>query len=117
MGQFTKPVTDANFNNEVLSAAGPVLVDFWAEWCAPCKALGPKLEEIAEEMGSRVKIVKLDVDANQEVAAKFAIRSIPTMILFKGGKPVEQIMGNLPKEKLVEFISKHVEVATDAEAK
>lgn len=108
MGQFTKPVTDASFSTEISGSNVPVLVDFWAEWCGPCKALGPKLEEIASEMGSQVKVLKLDVDSNQEVAAKFSIRSIPTMILFKGGEPVDQIMGNVPKERLVEFISKHL---------
>jgi thioredoxin 1 len=108
MGQFTKPVTDASFASDVLGSSVPVLVDFWAEWCGPCKALGPKLEEIAEELGAQVRVVKLDVDSNQEVAAKYSIRSIPTMILFKGGQPVDQIMGNLPKDRLVEFIKEHV---------
>jgi thioredoxin 1 len=108
MGQFTKPVTDASFETDVLKSSTPVLVDFWAEWCAPCRALAPTLEEIAEELSSQVKIVKLDVDANQDAAAQFGIRSIPTMILFKGGKPVDQIMGKVPKATLVEFISKHL---------
>ncbi len=108
MGQFTKPVTDASFESDVLGSNVPVLVDFWAEWCGPCKALGPKLEEIAEELGAQVRVMKLDVDSNQEVAAKYSIRSIPTMILFKGGQPVDQIMGNLPKDRLVEFIKEHV---------
>lgn len=108
MGQFTTPVTDSSFESDVLGSKVPVLVDFWAEWCAPCKALGPKLEEIAQEMSSEVRVVKLDVDENKEVAAKYSIRSIPTMILFKGGQPVDQIMGNIPKERLVEFIKGHV---------
>jgi thioredoxin 1 len=108
MGQSTIPVTDSSFESEVLKSGTPVLVDFWAEWCGPCKAIGPKLEEIAQEMGAKVKIMKLDVDNNQESAAKFGIRSIPTMILFKGGQKVDQIMGNQPKENIVNFISKHL---------
>ena len=108
MGQFTKPVTDSSFENDVLKSDKPVLVDFWAEWCGPCKAIGPKLEEIGQEMGAQVTIAKVDVDNNQQTAAKFGIRSIPTMILFKGGKPVGQIMGNQPKENIVSFISQHI---------
>lgn len=104
----TKPVTDANFESEVIKSSTPVLVDFWAEWCGPCKAIAPKLEEIAGELGAKIKVVKLDVDANQETASKFGIRSIPTMILFKDGKPVDQMMGNRPKESIVEFISKSI---------
>ena len=106
MAQFTKPVTDSEF--EMATKNGLVLVDFWAEWCGPCRAIGPKLEEIAQEMGSKVTVLKLDVDNNQQTAANFGIRSIPTMILFKNGKPVDQVMGNLPKENIVSFIEKHV---------
>jgi len=108
MGQYTKPVTDSSFENDVLKSDKPVLVDFWAEWCGPCKAIGPKLEEIGQEMGAQLVIAKVDVDNNQETAAKFGIRSIPTMILFKSGKPVGQIMGNQPKENIVSFISQHL---------
>ncbi len=108
MGQHTHAVTDASFDTDVLKSNTPVLVDFWAEWCAPCRALAPTLEEIAEEMSTQVKVMKLDIDNNQDAAAKFGIRSIPTMILFKGGQPVDQIMGKVPKATLVEFISKHL---------
>jgi thioredoxin 1 len=108
MGSNTKAVTDSTWENDVLKASTPVLVDFWAEWCGPCKALGPKLEEIAGEMGSKVTVLKLDVDANQEAAVKFGVRSIPTMILFKNGKAVDQIMGNHPKDSIVEFINRNI---------
>ena len=108
MGQFTTPVNDTSFEREVLGSDVPVLVDFWAEWCPPCKALAPKLEEVAEEMGTQVRVMKLDVDSSPEVAAKYSVRSIPTLILFKGGQPVDQVMGNLPKDRLLEFIKEHV---------
>ena len=96
----TAPVNDGNFETEVLSLAEPVLVDFWAEWCGPCRALGPKLEEISDEMAEKVKVVKVNVDESPNTAAKFGIRSIPTMILFKGGEAADQIMGNQSKEDL-----------------
>lgn len=108
MGQFTHAVTDSSFGNDVLKSDTPVLVDFWAEWCGPCRALGPKLEEIAQEMDGKVKVLKLDVDNNQQMAAQFNVRSIPMMILFKNGQAVDQIMGNHPKENIVSFISKHL---------
>ena len=108
MGQNTKTVTDASFDADVLKSSQPVLVDFWAEWCPPCKALAPTLEEIAGEMSSQVKIMKLDVDANQTAASQYGIRSIPTMILFKDGKAVDQLMGKVPKATLVEFITKNI---------
>lgn len=103
----TEKITDGSFEAEVLKSDKLVLVDFWAEWCGPCRALGPKLEEISEEM-SNVRIVKINVDENRETPAKFGVQGIPTMILFKDGELVEQIVGNHPKENIVEVLNKHV---------
>lgn len=103
----TSAVTDASFEKDVLQTKDLVLVDFWAEWCAPCRSLGPKLEEIAKELGSKVKVVKLNIDENPEAPAKYGVRGIPTMILFKGGSELDQLVGNLPKEDIVEMINKH----------
>ncbi len=97
--------TDANFKTTVLDSDKLSVIDFWAEWCGPCKSLAPKLEEIAGEMGSKVKIVKLDIDSNREVTEKFGVRGIPTLILFKGGQQVNHMVGNRSKEEIVNFIS------------
>ncbi|MGM8215542.1 thioredoxin [Bacillaceae bacterium W0354] len=97
--------TDQTFNEEV--SEGLVLVDFWATWCGPCKMIAPVLEEVDAEMGDKVKIVKLDVDENQETAQKFGVMSIPTLILFKDGEKVDQAMGYQPKDALVQFINKN----------
>ena len=101
-----KSITDSDFQS-CIESEGLVLVDFWAEWCGPCRALGPKLEEIAEENSEGLTVVKLNVDENRETAQKFSIRSIPTMIVFKAGEPVETLMGNLPKEDIVEKLKSH----------
>ncbi|MCP3030511.1 thioredoxin [Halobacillus sp. A1] len=97
--------TDQNFTNE--TSEGLVLADFWAPWCGPCKMIAPVLEELDEEMSDQVKIVKLDVDENQETASKFGVMSIPTLLLFKDGKVVDQVIGFQPKEALAELITKH----------
>ena len=100
MAGHISDVSDANFQAEVLEAPEPVLVDFWAPWCGPCRVVAPVLEEIASERDD-VRIVKLNVDDNQQTAAKYGVMSIPTMILFKHGQPAETIVGALPKPRLV----------------
>lgn len=100
-------VSDADFQSKVLDAEGPVLVDFWAQWCGPCKAIAPVLEELADEYAGKVAIAKMDVDENKDIPVKFGIRSIPTLILFKDGAVVETLIGALPKAQLAEFLDKH----------
>ena len=102
------PVTDASFEENVLKSSDPVLVDFWAEWCGPCRALAPKLEEISFEMDGQVTIRKVNIDENPQAPAKYGVKGIPTMILFKNGEEVEQIVGNQPKDNIVSLIKKHV---------
>ncbi|KZR58297.1 thioredoxin [Pseudobacillus badius] len=97
--------TDQNFNDE--TASGLVLADFWAPWCGPCKMIAPVLEELDAELADKVKIVKIDVDENQETAGKYGVMSIPTLILFKGGQPVDKVIGFQPKEALAELVNKH----------
>ena len=101
----TSKVTDATFEADVLKSAEPVVVDFWAEWCGPCKMIGPSLEEISAEMAGKVKIVKMNVDENPGVPGTFGIRSIPTLILFKDGKAASQKVGAAPKGDLVKWIN------------
>jgi thioredoxin len=105
-----KPVeiTETNFSQEVLKSDKPVLIDFWAEWCGPCKMIAPVVEELAKEYAGKLKVGKLDVDHHQAVAGQYGIRSIPTLLIFKGGKVVEQIVGAVPKKILAEKVSKHV---------
>lgn len=107
MGANTTAVSDSTFESEVLKSNVPVLVDFWAEWCGPCRALAPKLEEIAQEMSGKVRIVKVNVDENPGTPGKYGIRGIPAMLLFKGGQEVGQLVGNYPKEAIVEFLQSH----------
>ena len=96
--------TDTGFEGDVLKGNGPVLVDFWAEWCGPCKALAPKLEEIAGELAGKAKIVKVDVDANPESAAKYGVRGIPTLVVFKDGREVGRLVGNQPKDAILNML-------------
>ena len=93
-------VTDSDFEDEVVNAETPVLVDFWADWCAPCKMIAPIVEELAEEYDGQVKFAKLDVDSNPKSAMTYGIRGIPTLLIFKGGQPVDQIVGAVPKSAL-----------------
>lgn len=102
------PVDDANFQTEVINSEKPVLVDFWAIWCGPCKMIAPVVEELAKEYDGKLKVTKMDVDANPQTAMKFGIRSIPTLMVFKGGKVVEQIIGAVPKRHLVDKVLPHL---------
>jgi thioredoxin 1 len=99
-------VTDATFEAEVLQASQPVLVDFWAVWCGPCRAVAPIVDELAKEYNGKLKVVKVDVDANVETASRYNILSIPTLLIFKEGKPVEQVVGAAPKKMFVDKLTK-----------
>ena len=101
-----KDVTDSTFKKEVIEATVPVLVDFWAPWCGPCKAIGPIVEELAAQLKDSVKMMKLNVDESQKTAIKYGVRSIPTLILFKDGKVLDTLIGLVPKEKLEAFAKK-----------
>ena len=104
----TTKVTDTSFESDVLNASGPVVVDYWAEWCGPCKQIGPALEEISNEMAGKVTVAKLNIDENPKVPGKFGIRGIPTLMLFKDGKVASTKVGALPKNKLTEWIQSEI---------
>lgn len=106
MANDTVIVGDASFKSEVIDSSSPVLVDFWATWCSPCRAIAPALEELATQYKGKVKIAKVDVDENQQVAQQFGVRSIPTLLVFKGGKVVDQIVGGVPKTKIEDALKK-----------
>lgn len=101
-------ITDASFDNDVLKSSVPVLVDFWAAWCGPCRLIAPIVEEMAGEYDGKAKICKLDVDNNQNTSMQFGIRSIPTILIFKGGQVVDTIVGAVPKHVIVEKLNAHI---------
>jgi thioredoxin 1 len=107
-GANVETFTDGNFDSSVLKAGKPVLVDFWAEWCGPCKRLAPTIDQLATEYAGKVTIGKLNVDENQATAFKFQIRGIPAVLLFKDGQVVDQVVGLAPKEDFVEVLNKHL---------
>jgi thioredoxin 1 len=93
MSDQISPVTDADFDTEVLGSGQPVLVDFWATWCAPCRMVAPVVEQVAEEMGDRIKVMKMDIDANPQTSFRLGVMSVPTLIIFKDGRPAERTVG------------------------
>ena len=103
-----KNISLDNFENEISSSNLPVLVDFWAEWCGPCKSLGPILEEISNDLEGKLKVAKVNLDENQDLAMKYSIRSIPTLLLFKGGELIDTKVGLLPKSDLVEWLDSKI---------
>jgi thioredoxin 1 len=104
-------VTDGTFQAEVLEAETPVLVDFWAEWCQPCKMLAPHLEKLANDQEGKLKVAKVNVDENPQMMSEFKIRGIPTLILFKGGQPVETLVGFMPEKQILAKVEKHIGTA------
>jgi thioredoxin 1 len=100
--------TDASFDKDVLNAEVPVLVDFWAEWCGPCRMMAPTVDQVASDYAGKVKVGKLDVDSNQQTAARYGIRGIPTLLLFKGGQIVEQKVGAIGKPEFQKMLDKHI---------
>jgi len=97
-----------NFKNEVLESQTPVLVDFWAEWCGPCKMIAPIIDQLAVELGEKVKVAKLNVDESPDLAGQYNVMSIPTLLIFKNGEPVDQIVGAMPKDRLLAKINAHL---------
>jgi thioredoxin 1 len=108
MGAFTKEATDTNWQADVLGSDKPVLVDFWAEWCGPCRAIAPAIEAVAEQYADKATIVKMNVDENMNVPQQYGIRGIPTLILFKGGQEQERVVGSVSKDAIAKLVEKYV---------
>jgi thioredoxin 1 len=107
-------ITDATFDAEVLKSSTPVLIDFWAQWCAPCRAIAPMVDALAKEYAGKLKVVKIDIDSNPKTPTQYDVRSIPTLMLFKNGKVIGQIVGATPRPKVEELIKKAVDAGASA---
>lgn len=114
MSKHTITVSGENWDQEVVRSSEPVLVDFWAPWCAPCRMIAPALDELAGQYAGKVKVAKLNVDQDAEIAGRFGVRSIPTLILFRDGRPVDQYVGARPKADIARLLSEHSERAPQA---
>src|SRR3982751_666312 len=114
MGNFAKAISDGNFESDVLSSEKPVLVDFWAEWCGPCRMIAPSVEAVAEEYQGKASVYKMNVDENMDVPQQYGIRGIPTLIVFKGGQEQERIVGAVTREAIAKVVDKYLEAAEAA---